>query len=42
MSINILTEEEQEEIRESLLKYCCLDTYSMVKIYEKFKEVLGE
>ena len=31
--------EEQEEIREGLLEYCKLDTYAMVKIWEKFKEV---
>ena len=31
--------EEQEEIRYALLKYCELDTYAMVKIWEKFKEV---
>ena len=28
--------EEQEEIREALLRYCELDTYAMVKIWEKF------
>lgn len=32
--------EEQEYIRESLLKYCGLDTYAMVKIYEKLMEVV--
>ncbi|ADC46604.1 hypothetical protein mru_0753 [Methanobrevibacter ruminantium M1] len=31
--------EEQEQTREDLLKYCWLDTYAMVKIWEKFKEV---
>lgn len=30
---------EQEYIRERLLRYCELDTYAMVKIYEKLKEV---
>ena len=30
---------EHEEIRQSLLEYCKLDTYAMVKIWEKFKEV---
>ena len=30
---------KQKEIREALLKYCELDTYAMVKIWEKFKEV---
>ena len=32
--------EEQEEIREGLLEYCKLDTYAMVKIWEKFNEVI--
>lgn len=32
--------EEQEYIRERLLRYCELDTYAMVKIYEKLKEVV--
>ena len=32
--------EEQEEIREGLLKYCELDTLAMVKIWRKFKEVV--
>lgn len=31
--------EDQKEIREGLLKYCKLDTYAMVKIWEKFKEI---
>ena len=31
---------EHEEIRQSLLEYCKLDTYAMVKIWEKFKEVV--
>ena len=30
---------EKEYIRERLLKYCELDTYAMVKIYKKLKEV---
>lgn len=33
------TIEEQKTIRKSLLKYCELDTYAMVKIYEKLKEL---
>ena len=32
--------EEQEYIKERLLRYCELDTYAMVKIYEKLKEVV--
>lgn len=31
--------EEQEAIRHGLLVYCGLDTYAMVKLWEKFKEV---
>lgn len=34
-----MTKEEQIKIRENLLKYCELDTYAMVKVYEKLKEV---
>ncbi len=34
-----LTKEEQESLRKNLLKYCGLDTYAMVKIYEKLLEV---
>lgn len=37
--LNEKTPEEQKEIREGLLRYCELDTYAMVKIWEKFKEV---
>lgn len=32
--------EEQENIRKNLLEYCKLDTYAMVKIYEKLNEVI--
>ena len=34
-----LSKEEQEKLRHNLLKYCELDTYAMVKIYEKLQEV---
>ena len=34
-----LTEEEQQKLRHNLLKYCELDTYAMVKIYEKIKKI---
>jgi len=36
------SKEEQEVIRHGLLVYCELDTYAMVKIWMKFKEILGE
>ena len=34
-----MTKEELEYTRERLLEYCCLDTYAMVKILTKLKEV---
>lgn len=34
-----MSQEEQEITRKNLLKYCELDTYAMVKIYDKLKEV---
>ena len=42
LSLKDKSKEEQEEIRHGLLLYCELDTYAMVKIWEKFKEVIGE
>ena len=36
------SKEEQEKIRHGLLVYCELDTYAMVKLWEKFKEIVGE
>ena len=33
--------EEQEALRKQLLAYCQLDTYAMVKILEKLKEMVG-
>lgn len=40
--INLINMEkkEQSKVRHALLKYCELDTYAMVKIYEKLKEVI--
>ena len=29
---------EQEAARKALLEYCCLDTYAMVKVWERLKE----
>ena len=34
------SDEEQEQIRNALLLYCGLDTYAMVKLWEKFKDVI--
>jgi len=36
--LSSLDEAEQKYTRDRLLKYCYLDTYAMVKIYEKLKE----
>ena len=33
--------EEQKIARHNLLKYCELDTYAMVKVWEKLNEVSG-
>ena len=40
LSLKDKSPEKQEEIRQGLLEYCKLDTYALVKIYEKFKEVI--
>lgn len=34
--------EQQETTRNELLEYCKLDTLAMVKIYEKFLDIIGE
>ena len=34
--------EEAERTRYNLLKYCELDTYAMVKVWEKLREVVKE
>ena len=39
LSLNEKSPEEQKEIKEALLEYCKLDTWAMVKIWEKFKKV---
>ena len=33
------TEEEQKTIRQALLEYCKLDTFAMVKVWEKLKKI---
>ena len=35
----VASKEEQDRIRDGLLKYCCLDTLAMVKVLRKLKEV---
>lgn len=42
LSLRNMSKEEQKEIRHGLLVYCELDTYAMVKLWEKFKEIVGE
>lgn len=39
-NLELLNKEEQEKVRKCLLEYCKLDTYAMVKIYEKLKDVI--
>ncbi|MCQ2481508.1 MAG: DUF2779 domain-containing protein [Clostridia bacterium] len=34
-----MSPDELEESRKNLLKYCCLDTYAMVKVWEKLREI---
>jgi hypothetical protein len=36
------TPEEIQSIRNALLKYCCLDTLAMVKIYEKLSSIINQ
>ena len=36
------TPEEIKEMRENLLKYCWLDTYAMVKVLKKLREIIKE
>ena len=40
LSLKGKNSEEQKTLKDSLLKYCELDTYAMVKIWEKFKEII--
>lgn len=42
LSLKDKTKKEQETIRHGLLVYCELDTYAMVKIWQKFSEIIGE
>ena len=41
LSLKGKSKEEQEKIRHGLLVYCELDTYSMVKIWMIFNEIIG-
>ena len=37
-----MTREERERTRRNLLKYCGLDTYAMVKVWEKLREAAAQ
>ena len=37
--IQYMEAKEQETARKALLQYCCLDTFAMVKVWEKQNEV---
>ena len=39
-SMQSLSKDDQERLRNNLLEYCKLDTYAMVKIYEKLKSIV--
>ena len=39
LSLRDLGDEDRKKLRNNMLKYCCLDTYAMVKIYEKLKSI---
>ena len=39
LSLKGKSKQEQEIIRKGLLEYCKLDTYAMVKVWEKMKEI---
>ncbi|MBR3324453.1 MAG: DUF2779 domain-containing protein [Clostridia bacterium] len=42
LKLSNYTKEEQEKIRKGMLMYCGLDTYALVKVWEKLKEVVGD
>ena len=42
LSLKEKSKDEQEKIRQGLLVYCQLDTYAMVKIWMKFKEIIED
>ncbi len=42
LSLKNLSKEGQEVLRSNMLKYCKLDTYAMVKIFEKLTEKIKE
>ena len=40
LSLSNLDKKKESKLRKKMLKYCELDTYAMVKIFEKLKEVI--
>ena len=42
LSLKSLEEEQAKKLRDNLLKYCKLDTYAMVKIYDELKTLIKE
>jgi hypothetical protein len=40
LSLPSLSKEEEETLRTNMLKYCALDTYAMVKIYEALQDAI--
>ena len=39
--MELMSPDEMEEVRRNLLNYCKLDTFAMVKIWEKLNEVIN-
>ncbi len=42
LSLSNLSKDEQKRIRNGLLAYCKLDTYAMVKVWEKLKDAIKD
>lgn len=40
--LEFMSSEEQAETRHNLLKYCELDTYAMVQVWEKLREAIND
>lgn len=40
LSLPSLSKKEETKLRKNMLKYCALDTYAMVKIYDKLKKLV--
>ena len=40
LSLKNLSKDAEKELRKNMLKYCELDTYAMVKIYQKLREII--